>query len=250
MSNIKNIYLLRGLVREARHWGDFKAKLQTAFPQAQVTTLEIKGVGKLHHQESDNNFKDMIEYMREEYYSNNDGESLLLAMSLGGMMARQWMEMYPDDFQYCVLVNTSFKKLNSLTQRIRPKSIFNFINIFLTPKLEDREDKILKMVSNTYQQRPNKAVLSDWINIQQSAPVSRKSFINQIKAALTYVPSLNKPKPKLLILAAKNDRLCDFTCSLDLHKHWGGELKIHMDAGHDIPLDDGEWIVKNIQNWA
>jgi pimeloyl-ACP methyl ester carboxylesterase len=26
-------------------------------------------------------------------------------------------------------------------------------------------------------------------------------------------------------------------------------MKLHPDAGHDLPLDDPEWIIQQIRNW-
>ena len=37
--------LLRGLTREASHWGAFAGDFQTALPQAQVVALDLPGNG-------------------------------------------------------------------------------------------------------------------------------------------------------------------------------------------------------------
>ena len=40
--------LLRGLTREASHWGAFAGDFQTALPHAQVVALDLPGNGQLH----------------------------------------------------------------------------------------------------------------------------------------------------------------------------------------------------------
>ena len=39
--------LLRGLTREASHWGAFAGDFQTALPQAKVVALDLPGNGQL-----------------------------------------------------------------------------------------------------------------------------------------------------------------------------------------------------------
>jgi len=244
-----NLFLLRGLIREKAHWGTFVHDLETAFPGDRIITLEIPGVGVRHRETSPDNMDDMIDAMRGPHAERFAGgeDNLLLAMSLGGMMARRWMERYPGDFRRVVLANTSFKGLNPLHHRLRPASMLRFARIFFTPGMENRERAILRMVSNN-PETPGK-VLREWVEIQSLRPVSRKSFLNQIKAALTFAPTLARPEADLLVLAGAGDRLCDPRCSRKIHEAWGGRLAVHPTAGHDLPLDDGPWVIARIQEW-
>jgi pimeloyl-ACP methyl ester carboxylesterase len=244
-----NFFLLRGLIREKAHWGSFILELENAFPGNRVHTLEIPGVGADHGQTSPDNFDEMIAFMRDpltEHFSGKE-ENLLLAMSLGGMMARRWMELHPGDFQRVVLANTSFKGLNPLHHRLRPSSMLRFIRIFFTPGMEARERAIVRMVSND--PTNHEEIVREWMEIQKKRPVSRKSFLNQIKAALTFQPSLVRPGARLLILAGRGDRLCDPRSSEEIHRAWGGTLVMHPSAGHDLPLDDSVWVIKQILDW-
>lgn len=244
-----NIFLLRGLIREKAHWGSFVDEMQQAFPDAGIHTPEIPGVGEFHEQTSPDNFDDMIDFMREKHTTlfGDDRENLLIAMSLGGMIARQWMEKFPKDFKRVVLVNTSFRGLNPLYRRLKPSSMLRFLRIFFTPGMEAREHAILRMVSNNHER--NEKIVRDWIEIQSKRPVSRQSFMNQIKAALTFHPPLTKPEADLLILAAKGDRLCDYRSSEKLHETWEGTLLLHPSAGHDLPVDDAAWMIEQIKTW-
>ena len=245
-----NIYLLRGLVREKEHWNWFKSYIEDQFPSANIILLEIPGVGETCDQISPDSFKEMVKFMRDKHEDTikNDEENLLMAMSLGGMIARVWLDIYPEDFKKVILVNTSFKGITPLFKRLRPLSLLRFINIFFTPSIESREKKILAMVSNNKIEREK--LIDSWVDIQKKRPVRRKSFINQIKAALTSKVSIEMPKGvELLIIGAKGDGLCHYESSILLNKAWGGELKIHESAGHDLPIDDPNWLVSTMKNW-
>jgi len=244
-----NLFLLRGLIREKAHWGSFVRELEHAFPGDRVHTLEIPGVGAACRQTTPADFDAMIRFMREPAAERFGGgqENLLLAMSLGGMMARRWMELFPGDFRWVVLANTSFKGLSPLHHRLRPASMLRFARIFFTPGAQARERAIVAMVSNN--KARHEEIAAQWLEIQEKRPVSRRSFLNQIRAALTFQPSLRRPEARLLILAGRGDRLCDPRCSEAIHRAWGGQLVTHPTAGHDLPLDDPGWVIEQIRGW-
>jgi pimeloyl-ACP methyl ester carboxylesterase len=104
------------------------------------------------------------------------------------------------------------------------------------------------MVSNN--NTNHEKIIKNWIEIQNKRPVKRASFINQIKAALTFSPAQTWPSNiPLLVLAGKMDRLCSVESSKKIHKVWGGELALHETAGHDLPIDDAPWMIEKIKNW-
>ena len=242
-----NIVLIRGLVREKYHWGSFVGELQKSFPNANIVTPEIPGVGEFVDQVSPNTLEEMVNFMRDKVLHKITGEdNYLIAMSLGGMMARQWVEKFPNDFKQVTLVNTSFRGINPLFDRIKPISIYNFIKIFMTPGIEAREEAIVKMVSNNSVN--HEVIIKDWIEIQKKRPVKRQSFINQIKGALKFKPQLDWPiHLPLMILCGKKDRLCNYKSSVELNKKWGGKLFIHPEAGHDLPIDASPWMIENLK---
>lgn len=243
------IFLLRGLVREKAHWGDFPNELKMAMPNINIITPEIPGVGEFVEEVSFDRFEDMVHFMREKYYLpvKDNGPHYIMAMSLGGMIARCWMQLYPEDFKGAILVNTSFKGINALFDRLRPMALLSFLKIFLNPSIEKRERMIVELVSNT---KENYAKVAEaWIEIQKLRPVKRKSFIAQLKAALSYNPPKERPRSKLLWLSSTADRLCSYKSSIRLQKLWGGDIHIHQKAGHDFPLDDSPWLISHIKNW-
>ena len=216
-------------------------------PNANIITPEIPGVGEFVDQVSPNTLEEMVNFMRDKVLHKITGEdNFLIAMSLGGMMARQWVEKFPNDFKQVTLVNTSFRGINPLFDRIKPISIYNFIKIFMTPGIEAREEAIVKMVSNN--SINHEVIIKDWIEIQKKRPVKRQSFINQIKGALKFKPQLDWPNHlPLMILCGKKDRLCSYKSSVELNKKWGGKLFMHPEAGHDLPIDACSWMIENLK---
>jgi pimeloyl-[acyl-carrier protein] methyl ester esterase len=247
---MNRIYLLRGLVRESAHWNGYDQKLKSALPNNwEVGFLEIPGVGKHLHVPSPNSLEAMVEFMRETHLDEikSSGTKIILALSLGGMLAKAWVDKYPDDFDGLILVNTSFRGINPLLKRLLPASVLSFTNIFFTPNMPKREGKIIKMVSN----HPTDfdAVHAHWVKVQEERPVTRKNFLNQLAAAMKYKTKKNKPNQKILFLAGKKDRLCHYENSIQMNQLWGGELKIHPTAGHDLPIDDASWMNTEINQW-
>lgn len=245
---MSNIVLLRGLVREKRHWGDFPRLLKEAIPQLNIILPEIQGVGEFADMISPSNFDEMISFMRNQILEDLQNEdTIILAISLGGMIAKRWTELHPEDFSKMILLNTSFKGINPLFNRLQPSALIKFLKIFMTGSLEKREEQIVQLVSN---EKDNHAgLVEDWIKIQNDAPVKKQSFVNQIRAALSFTPSKKRPQIPVMILAGIGDRLCHYKSSLKLHNIWGGSIHLHETAGHDLPSDDPQWLINKVKKF-
>ena len=51
------------------------------------------------------------------------------------------------------------------------------------------------------------------------------------------------------MLAGRQDQLVDVHCSQTLADKCQVHLRIHEKAGHDLPLDDAQWVITAIQEW-
>jgi pimeloyl-ACP methyl ester carboxylesterase len=58
-----------------------------------------------------------------------------------------------------------------------------------------------------------------------------------------------KPEVPLLILAGARDRMVWPGCSRRLARAWNADFALHPAAGHDLPLDDGDWVAKEVRHW-
>ena len=89
-----------------------------------------------------------------------------------------------------------------------------------------------------------------WKQIQNERPISLKNSFRQIVAAASYRPGDIKPIQPVLLLNGQGDRLVSPACSEMIHKKWDLELRSHLWAGHDLPLDDGAWVALQLKEWV
>jgi pimeloyl-ACP methyl ester carboxylesterase len=246
----QNWILLRGLGRESAHWGAFVPLLQSTFPGAQITLLDLPGTGCFCREASPGTIKAITKSAR--HYAFDKGliqrPATILGLSLGAMVAWEWMSTYPEDICGVTLMNTSFAGLSPFYQRLRWQSYRKFVALVMAPDLHNRESGILQLTSNRFGQ--DEQIPQAWEKIQIERPVSFINSFRQIKAAAIYKPSDIKPQRPVLLLSGQGDRLVAPTCSEAIHIKWNLELRRHPRAGHDLTLDDGEWVVWQLTDWV
>lgn len=239
--------LLRGLARESRHWGCFAADLQRHLPASDVAvTLDLPGTGSLWDERSPATVPGLVQEARRELaLLRGKPPYVLVALSLGGMVAREWAAM---DRQVagCVLINTSLGGVAPFWQRLRPRSYPTLLSL-LRPGLGllQRERAILHLTSNAPVQD---VVAREWAAYARSAPITRMNVLRQLLAAARY-RSRGAALVPTLLLASTRDRLVSVECSRRLARAWGAPLHEHPRAGHDLPLDDAAWVVEEIIRW-
>jgi pimeloyl-ACP methyl ester carboxylesterase len=246
----QNWILLRGLARESAHWGAFIPLLQSAFPEAQITLLDLPGTGCFHQETSPDSIKAITEKVRHHAFDKGFMQQpvTVLALSLGAMVAWEWMHRYPKDICGATLINTSFADLSPFYQRLRWQSYRDFAALIMTRNRHNRESRILHLVSNRRDQ--DEQIAHAWKKIQSERPISLKSSFRQIIAAATFRPGDIKPQQPVLLLNGQGDRLVAPGCSEAIHEKWNLELRRHRWAGHDLTLDDGAWVVLQLKDWV
>ena len=246
----QNWLLLRGLARESAHWGAFVPLLQSTFPDAQVTLLDLPGTGCFHQETSPGTIKAITDRVRRYALDNGFIQQpvTILALSLGAMVAWEWMRSYPEDICGAILMNTSFADLSPFYQRLRWQSYRDFVALTMARDVHNRELGILRLVSNRRDQ--DELITLAWEKIQNERPISLKNSFRQIIAAATYRPGDIKPQQPVLLLRGLGDRLVAPVCSEAIHKKWNLELRSHIWAGHDLTLDDGAWVTLQMKDWV
>lgn len=234
--------LVRGLIREAAHWGELPARLLRAFPAARVSCLELPGAGALHPLRSPSSVPGMVTALRQQFLqARQPGETaILLAISLGGMIAAHWLHQHPADFQRAVLINTSFGGVSPLFHRLRPAALGGMALAAVAPQ-RHKEAAILRLVSNHPDAQADALPL--WNRIRAERPVSTANTLRQLWAATRFRLGDARPGVPVLLLAGTCDRLVNVECSRAIARHWGVPLLEHGSGGHDLPLDDPDWIV-------
>ena len=241
--------LLRGLAREQRHWGDFADRLRSQTGATRIVALDLPGNGSRHAEASPMQVETMVDSARAELRERGLAAPYrLVALSLGAMVAIEWAARHPGELCSAVLVNTSARPFARWHERLRPRAAGALVAAALTGDVEARERAVLRLTS-AHPGRRVDALLADWSRWQRERPVARASILRQLVAAARYRAPVSAPRVPVLVLASAADRLVDPVCSRRLAEAWRVELRIHPSAGHDLPLDDGAWIVAQIAGW-
>lgn len=243
MKQQAHFVLIRGLLREARHWGEFTGNLQQQFPGALISTPDIPGNGIRHHEVSPETIAGLTEALRPRI--NASQPIRLVALSMGGMIAIDWMTRYPGEVEAMVLINTSAKPLSPFYHRLSWMAYPHVLRMLFHSRAQ-READILRLTSNRHQH--DKKLLASWRQWQQQNPVSTASTRNQFLAAIKFSITA-KPQQPVLVVTSRADRLVDYRCSQKLAQSWYADYRQHESAGHDLPLDEPEWLVQIIRQW-
>jgi pimeloyl-ACP methyl ester carboxylesterase len=240
--------LLRGLTRESRHWGNFIDVFKEQIADTQVISLDFPGNGRLHQVSSPCSIGAMVEFCRSELREQNISPPYhLLALSLGGMVAVEWAARHSQEVKAAVLINTSMRPFSTLRQRLRPSAYRTLLRLAFTSVSDAQwETEVLRLTSNHVSADE---VLNDWVAYRRANPVARSNALRQLLAAARYRAPLRKPVTRLLVLISSRDALVDPQCSRQLATAWQADLAEHSSAGHDLPLDDGDWVARQVRDW-
>jgi pimeloyl-ACP methyl ester carboxylesterase len=244
----KNWILIRGLARGVGHWTDFPERLKRAFPNDHFELLEIPGNGAIYKEKSPTTIGQMVESLREQSQFIRQGKKVnIFAISLGAMVATAWADRYPTEIDNLILTNSSSAKHSKFYERLKPENYLKMTGLFLGFKtrysIEDMEREILKMTTNSSERRDY--ALPIWTHESVIHPIGIQNFFRQLLAANHYVFPIEAPAPTIL-LASENDHFVNVSCSKSLAKSWSCPIDIHPWAGHDLPLDDPDWVIQHL----
>jgi len=249
-------FFIRGLMREAAHWENFPALFEKSFPNTKVVALDLPGNGKQWRSLSPLSIEKMAETVRKEAQnylelSLDTGGKLpqcyILAISLGGMVALEWLNQFPNDCLGAVLINTSIGGINSFYQRLKPQAWLSLLDIILTNDIKTREKKVLSLTTSHFQ--INEGILDKRVEYAKTRPSSRSTFLRQLFAASRFRYKPSKNTRPLLFLNSLGDGLVDSRCSQRLQYELGGTLKSHLSANHDLTLEDPQWVINQVREW-
>jgi len=247
---LRHWVFLRGLVRESAHWNDFPEQFSAAVPGSQVLTIDLPGNGRRHLEASPLSLSGYLESVRREALEicgDQPRKFYLLSLSLGGMIAVEWVRRYPEELFGAVLINTSLRGLNPLHHRLSPKSWPLLARIFGASKLADREHLILRLTSKRRAEEAE--LIQSRVDIQRRRPVTGRNALRQLLAAARYAAPAQMPPIPLLLLNSRGDRMVDPRCTEAIARTWQVAHRTHPWGGHDLPLDDPDWIIAQVSSW-
>lgn len=244
--------LLRGLVRESGHWGAFVPLFESRMPGATVLTLDLPGNGALYRHPSPTHLHAMVDSCRQQLRAQGLGPPYaVLAVSMGAMVAVQWAHDYPHEVERQVLVNTSMRPFSAFYERLRPRNWSTVAQLVLRTLVgrasaRQWETAVLRLTTTGHHPQ----VLQAWMLLRLAHPVSTANALRQLWAAARFRAPHGRPRVPSLLLASTCDALVAVRCSRALAHAWQVPLHEHPHAGHDLPLDDPEWVVQQIRAWC
>ena len=240
---------LRGLVREARHWGDFPQRFCASIygdDAAPPIFLDLPGMGTEANASVPPDVSGFVDDLRRRFEATvRKGEPLgIFAVSLGGMVALNWLSRFPQDFSRAVIVNTSAGDLSAPFERFHPRTYPSILRaIFSEGKA--REMEILSFTSNNNEVNHDQ-IADRHAGYAREIPARVPVLFRQIRAGMTSRTPERIDVPTLF-LASRADRLVDWTCSQRIAERVAAPLEIHESAGHDLPLDEPQWVIDRVR---
>lgn len=245
--------LLRGLIREARHWEDFPDLWRRRIAPEPVWTPDLPGNGTLSHLRSPASVAGMAEELRRRLREQGAPPPYrLVSLSLGAMVTVSWMSRWPDEIASAALINTSVGRFSPPWRRLRPAVYGRLIgDVLLARDPVEREFTILKLTSNLREREELRHLAARWADYGRERPVGRLNTLRQLWAALRFrAPEAVPASVPVLVVSGGGDRLVDPRCSQALAAGWGLPLVRHPRAGHDLPLDAPEWLAQRLLEWS
>jgi pimeloyl-ACP methyl ester carboxylesterase len=167
---------------------------------------------------------------------------IIVGLSMGGMIALDWSSRYPAEVEGAALINTSAKPLARFYQRLRWQ---NYPKILAGRfcSAAHQEKLVLQITSN---RPPDPALVRHWRSLRSECPLPKQNVINQLKAVSGYRLG-QRPSQPITVICSEQDRMVNPVCSEKLARHWQLPIVRHPTAGHDIPIDDPEWLCSEIK---
>ncbi len=248
--------LLRGLIREQRHWLGFPERFAALVrsPDGAPTRtilLDLPGFGSENDGDVPATVAGFVDDLRVRLRRVLPaGERCgIFAVSLGGMVALEWLARHPEDFVAGVVVNSSLADLSPPWQRMQPA---NWPRVALAPLLPSRARERM-LLGMTRHQGDLERDADRYASIAAATPPRRGNAAGQLRAAMRSRCPERVTVPTL-VLASRGDRLVSWRCSARIAERLSLPLRLHEGqgvaaAGHDLPLDAPDWVCAQLNEW-
>jgi pimeloyl-[acyl-carrier protein] methyl ester esterase len=244
-------FFIRGLIRSQFHWHQFPTHFEQLAEQQESNStavfIDIPGNGKRFKQATPFSIKEMaidINKQIQSFLAANptapNSKLHIVGISMGGMIAAELAVISNIQFASIHIINSSFANLSPFWHRMRLPAVMNLLpNLW---RADNREASILKWTSNN---PLSTDLVSRWIDEAQRHPLTLRNAFAQLWAASHYFVG-KKPSINSFVYCCKADRLVSWKCSERLAQHWQVSLEYEAEAGHDLPMDNPDWLAGKI----
>jgi pimeloyl-ACP methyl ester carboxylesterase len=241
--------LLRGLGREQRHWYDFPKRLATRLPEGHVTALDLAGAGTEYCRRPAPSVSWLARDIAERLPVIGTERWGVLGLSLGGMVALELCRLLPERIVGAVVVNSSARPSLPL-QRLRPGALPALLRIACAEDALKRESGILALTSRLPEDERARLARRA-AAFGSDAPVAALALLGQLLAATRFqAPAPAQLSAHLLFLASLGDGLVNLAASRALARRYGANYEEHGWGGHDLPLDDPDWVCERVSSFS
>ena len=232
---------VRGLIRSQFHWHEFPQHFKHHVAPEKILFLELPGNGTRCQESSPYSIRSMAKDFWQQLKPIEDRDLRFVAISMGAMIAIEMAIQKPQCVKQLHLINTSLGRYSPPWKRMQLKTLFALApNLF---SIHARERAILRWTSNN---PIDDTLLHAWTNEQIQNPTRLPNALKQVLAASRYQGPIAPPIDRTVFYASKMDRLVNSECSQAIATHWQKNIRFHPNAGHDLPLDDPQWLAETI----
>lgn len=246
--------LLRGLVREQAHWDGFAERLAGVLGAGnRVLPLDLPGNGVFFRGTSPTRVAGMVAAARRDLADQGvTGPVRLVALSLGGMVAVEWLRRHPEQLLGAALINSSAAPFSPFWRRLRPANYGRIVcQGLLSRDRLARERMILDLTTHHLSAAERDDIAERFRTVDALRPVSAANTVRQLWAAARFrAPRTLPAGPPVLIVNGAGDRLVHPACSRALARAWHCPLAVHPDGGHDLSLDAPDWLAATLAAWG
>jgi pimeloyl-ACP methyl ester carboxylesterase len=239
--------LLRGLGRERRHWFGFADRLSSTL-QVPCEPFDLPGVGEGRFETvpvSVAATAEVVSNRLARWMDGVGGPVGVFGLSFGAMVGLELCRSQPGWFSHAVVVNSS-SRWSPPWLRLRPDGVWLVARSLLSQDVVERETRIYELTLGE-RVRSAREYASVAAGFGVKRPVERQTVVKQLVAASRFLPrDVWQP---VLVLSGKRDRLVAPSCSVDLASALGAVHLQHERAGHDLPLEEPEWVTEQVARW-
>ncbi len=240
--------LVRGLSREKFHWDGFPEKLQAAFSNCEIELIDLPGNGDFCGVTSPTRAADYIQFLRERaQFVKTKTPVHFIAMSFAAMLGHEWAQRFPGELASLVLINSSLRP-TPFYYRMRPSGLIRLVKAARTKDIFAREKQVLELTTKMLGPRLVD-IANTWAEHARAQHTNKLSAFNQLWTAAQMKRNAKCPTIPYLILSSGGDELVNPRSSEELASALHVPHRIHLTAGHDLVLDDPQWVLQQLKNF-
>ena len=233
------LVFLRGLIRSRYHWAGFPDR----FSDYKVIQPELPGNGYLYAETTPTDIPAMMAVVRDQVRLEHKGPVVLIAISMGGMIATEWAKQFPQEVVAMHQINTSLANMSLPWERMTTLGFFQLLACV---------GRRIALENNIYKLTINRPITDSerkaWLSFAAAHPLRWRNVFVQLFAASRYKGPMAAPIGQVFFYNAAKDRLVRPGCTRRIASSWGKTLKTHPDAGHDLPVDAPDWLEQSIRS--